>query len=70
MDVVLIAGMWLDGSAWDQVVPDLERLGHRPVALTLPGQGDGRTTAASVTLAGLATAGASLSLLGAGGAAL
>jgi pimeloyl-ACP methyl ester carboxylesterase len=41
MDIVLIAGMWLDGSAWDAVVPELERLGHRPVALTLPGQGDG-----------------------------
>jgi pimeloyl-ACP methyl ester carboxylesterase len=41
MDIVLIAGMWLDGSAWDQVVPALEARGHRPVALTLPGQGDG-----------------------------
>ena len=39
MDIVLIAGMWLDGSAWDQVVPALEARGHRPVALTLPGQG-------------------------------
>ncbi len=45
MDIVLIAGMWLDGSAWDGVVPELERLGHRPVPLTLPGQGDGSTTA-------------------------
>ena len=40
MDIVLIAGMWLDGSAWDAVVPELEGLGHRPVPLTLPGQGD------------------------------
>ena len=45
MDLVLIAGMWLDGSAWDGVVPELERLGHRPVPLTLPGQGDGNTDA-------------------------
>ena len=45
MDIVLIAGMWLDGSAWDEVVPELERLGHRPRALTLPGQGDGATAA-------------------------
>jgi pimeloyl-ACP methyl ester carboxylesterase len=45
MDIVLIAGMWLDGSAWDEVVPELERLGHRPQALTLPGQGDGNTEA-------------------------
>ena len=41
MDIVLIAGMWLDGSAWADVAPEIERLGHRPVTLTLPGQGDG-----------------------------
>lgn len=40
MEIVLVAGLWLDGSAWDEVVPVLEGLGHRPVALTLPGQGD------------------------------
>lgn len=45
MDIVLVAGLWLDGSAWDDVAPRLEELGHRPVALTLPGQGDGATAA-------------------------
>lgn len=45
MDIVLIAGLWLDGSAWDDVVPALEPLGHRAVPLTLPGQGDGSTSA-------------------------
>lgn len=45
MDILLIAGLWLDGSAWDDVVPELESLGHRPVPLTLPGQGDGSATA-------------------------
>lgn len=45
MDIVLIAGMWLDGSAWDEVVPELEKLGHRPVPLNLPGQGDGNAGA-------------------------
>ncbi len=45
MDILLIAGLWLDGSSWDAVVPELERLGHRPVPLTLPGQGDGATSA-------------------------
>lgn len=45
MDIVLLAGLWLDGSAWKDVVPELEALGHRPVPLTLPGQGDGATSA-------------------------
>nr|WP_168720822.1 alpha/beta hydrolase [Streptomyces sp. SAT1]ANO42684.1 esterase [Streptomyces sp. SAT1] len=47
MDILLIGGLWLDGSTWDDVVPELTALGHRPVPLTLPGQGDG---AASATL--------------------
>lgn len=45
MDILLVAGLWLDGSAWDDVVPALRSLGHRPVPLTLPGQGDGSTSA-------------------------
>ncbi|MFI7492762.1 alpha/beta fold hydrolase [Micromonospora echinaurantiaca] len=45
MDILLIAGLWLDGSAWDGVAPQLDRLGHRPVPLTLPGQGDGSAAA-------------------------
>ncbi|KAB8191586.1 alpha/beta fold hydrolase [Nonomuraea phyllanthi] len=45
MDILLIAGLWLDGSAWDEVVPALQALGHRPVPLTLPGQGDGSASA-------------------------
>jgi pimeloyl-ACP methyl ester carboxylesterase len=45
MDILLIAGLWLDGSVWDDVVPALEELGHRPVPLTLPGQGDGAPSA-------------------------
>lgn len=42
MDILLIPGLWLDGSAWDAVVPEIEARGHRAVPLTLPGQGDGR----------------------------
>jgi pimeloyl-ACP methyl ester carboxylesterase len=45
MDILLIAGLWLTGSAWDDVVPTIEALGHRPVPLTLPGQGDGSASA-------------------------
>jgi pimeloyl-ACP methyl ester carboxylesterase len=48
MDILLIAGLWLDGSVWDNVVPQLEARGHRAVPITLPGQGDGN---ASATLA-------------------
>ena len=61
MDILLIGGLWLDGSAWKDVVPELEALGHRPVALTLPGQGDGNTSAsledqAAAVLAAVAAA--------------
>ncbi len=45
MDILLIGGLWLDGSVWHDVVSALEPLGHRPVPLTLPGQGDGATAA-------------------------
>ena len=45
MDILLVAGLWLDGSAWAKVVPELEALGHRPVPLTLPGQGGGTSSA-------------------------
>jgi pimeloyl-ACP methyl ester carboxylesterase len=45
MDILLIAGLWLDGSAWDNVAAQLEARGHRAVPVTLPGQGDGNTSA-------------------------
>lgn len=48
MDILLIAGLWLDGSAWEAVAAHLEAQGHRAVPITLPGQGDGN---ASATLA-------------------
>ncbi len=41
MDIILIPGLWLTGSAWDAVAGELAVLGHRPVPVTLPGQGDG-----------------------------
>lgn len=39
MDIILVAGLWLDGSAWDAVVPRLEARGHRALPVFLPGQG-------------------------------
>jgi pimeloyl-ACP methyl ester carboxylesterase len=45
MDIVLIAGLWLDGSVWENVAAELEARGHRGVPVTLPGQGDGNTSA-------------------------
>jgi pimeloyl-ACP methyl ester carboxylesterase len=45
MDILLIAGLWLDGAVWGDVAARLEAHGHRAVPITLPGQGDGNTSA-------------------------
>jgi pimeloyl-ACP methyl ester carboxylesterase len=45
MDVLLIAGLWLRHSVWDDVAAELERQGHRPKPIALPGVDDGSTTA-------------------------
>lgn len=37
MDIILVPGLWLNGSSWEQVVPVLEGAGHRAHPLTLPG---------------------------------
>jgi len=37
MDIILVPGLWLDASSWDEVTPLLEEAGHRPVPITLPG---------------------------------
>jgi len=43
MDILLTAGLWLDGSTvWTDVVAHLE---HPAVPIALPGQGDGNTAA-------------------------
>jgi pimeloyl-ACP methyl ester carboxylesterase len=66
MDIVLIAGLWLNGSVWDEVTAQLDARGHRGVPVTLPGQGDGNTSAtlddqlAAVLAAVDATAGKTL----------
>lgn len=39
MDIILIPGLWLDASSWDDVIPALQADGHRVHPLTLPGVG-------------------------------
>ena len=43
--IVLIGGLWLPPSAWTEVVAELTARGRRAVPVTLPGQGDGNTSA-------------------------
>ena len=45
MDILLIAGMWLDGSVWNNVAAHLEARGYHAVPVMLPGQGDGNMSA-------------------------
>ncbi len=50
MDIVLIPGLWLDGSSWEAVTPKLEQAGHRVHALTLPGMESKDADRSGVTL--------------------
>jgi pimeloyl-ACP methyl ester carboxylesterase len=50
MNIILVPGMWLDGSSWDEVTPTLESAGHRVRPLTLPGMESQETDRADVTL--------------------
>ncbi len=49
MDIILIPGLWLDASSWDEVVPHLERAGHRTHPLTMPGMEAKNTDRSGVT---------------------
>ncbi|MFD5225634.1 alpha/beta fold hydrolase [Microbacterium sp. NPDC058342] len=40
MDIILIPGLWLDASAWDDVVPPISEAGHRVHPMTMPGVGE------------------------------
>jgi pimeloyl-ACP methyl ester carboxylesterase len=50
VDIILIPGLWLDGSSWDEVVPLLEQAGHRTHALTLPGMESKDADRSKITL--------------------
>ncbi|WP_422755627.1 alpha/beta fold hydrolase [Micromonospora sp. WMMD708] len=43
--IVLVGGLWLDAPVWDGVVAELAARDRDAVAVRLPGQGDGNTTA-------------------------
>lgn len=43
--IVLLGGLWLDGSVWNTVECELEKRGRHAVPVTLPGQGDGNSSA-------------------------
>lgn len=34
--IVLVHGLWADGSCWSETITELQRLGHKPVAAQLP----------------------------------
>lgn len=38
MDIILIPGLWLDASSWSDVVPVIERAGHRAHPVTRTGE--------------------------------
>lgn len=40
MHIILIPGLWLDASSWDDVIPALREAGHEPHSVTLPGVGE------------------------------
>jgi pimeloyl-ACP methyl ester carboxylesterase len=50
MDIILIPGLWLDGSSWRDVVPALEQAGHRAHPLTLPGLESATADRSRITL--------------------
>jgi pimeloyl-ACP methyl ester carboxylesterase len=45
VDILLIAGLWLEESVWAGVAARLAECGHRPVPVALPGAGDGNPSA-------------------------
>ena len=51
MDVILVPGLWLDAASWNEVIPALERAGHTPHPLTMPGVGVPAASSADIGVA-------------------
>lgn len=51
MNIILVPGLWLDASSWEDVVPALRAAGHHVHAAPLPGLGADAATAAQIGLA-------------------
>lgn len=51
MDVILIPGLFLDASSWDDITPALEAAGHRTHPLTMPGVGAPASESAEIGIA-------------------
>lgn len=51
MDVILIPGLWLDASSWDDISAALRDAGHTPHPLTMPGTGEPASVSADIGIA-------------------
>lgn len=51
MDVILIPGLWLDASSWEEVGDTLAGAGHTPHALTMPGVGEAEQQSSEIGMA-------------------
>ncbi|MBT2486105.1 MULTISPECIES: alpha/beta fold hydrolase [unclassified Microbacterium] len=51
MDIILIPGLWLDAASWRDVIPVLERDGHRAHPLTMLGVGAPASDSADIGIA-------------------
>lgn len=56
MDVLLIAGLWLKQSIWDDVAKTLHEYGLRPISMGLPGVDDGAHASLADQVAAVAAA--------------
>lgn len=51
MNIILVPGLWLDASSWEDVEPVLEQAGHHVHAVTLPGLGANAAVAERIGMA-------------------